>query len=212
MSLWCDDKYLRLISGQLDQFRYLAPQKSRFRCPFCGDSARNKLKARGYTFPKQQTIIYKCHNCDLALPFGAFLKRLSRPLFNEYIIENFRTQTPTVVATPPPTISKRLPIVFAGVDQLSSASLDTSLQSVRDYVSARQLPDSALTRLYGTLRGHTWLASLVGKKKAAAINSENNTFLSAGIFARRLGGLKFEAWGSRLEFWVFVRRAMFGGT
>ena len=170
MSLWCDDKYLRLISGQLDQFKYLAPQKSRFRCPFCGDSARNKLKARGYTFPKQQTIIYKCHNCDLALPFGAFLKRLSRPLFNEYIIENFRTQAPTVVATPPPTISKRLPILFAGVDQLSSASLDTSLQSVRDYVSARQLPDSALTRLYGTLRGHTWLASLVGKKKARAIN------------------------------------------
>ena len=169
MSLWCDDKYLRLVSGQLDQFKYLAPQKSRFRCPFCGDSARNKLKTRGYTFPKQQTIIYKCHNCDLALPFGAFLKRLSRPLFNQYIIENFREQAPTPTVVSTPTIIKRLPILFDGVEQLSSSSLNTALHAVRSYATARQLPASALTRLYGTLTGHTWLASLVGADKAGAI-------------------------------------------
>lgn len=169
MSLWCDDKYLRLVSGQLDQFKYLAPQKSRFRCPFCGDSARNKLKARGYTFPKQQTIIYKCHNCDIALPFGAFLKRLSRALFNEYIIENFREQAPAPIVISTPIIARRLPILFAGVEQLSSASLTAALQPVRDYVTTRQLPDSALTRLYGTMIGHTWLASLVGREKAGAI-------------------------------------------
>ena len=171
MSLWCDDKYLRLVSGQLDQFKYLAPQKSRFRCPFCGDSAHNKLKARGYTFPKQQTIIYKCHNCDLALPFGAFLKRLSRPLFNAYIIENFREHAPPrIVEPPPPIIAKRLPILFAGVEQLSGASLAPALLPVRDYVTARQLPDSALTRLYGTMCGHRWLSSLVGAEKAGGIS------------------------------------------
>lgn len=165
MSIWNDEKYLRLLSSQLTRFSQKAPQHYNCRCPFCGDSAQSAIKARGYFFPSTNALLYKCHNCGLALPFAAFLQRLSRALYDEYVMEVFRDQTPRPVdaapVIPPPS---RTLVVYDEMHQLSAASLPTTIMPVLDYVVERKLPASAFAQLYGTVKAHTFLLPLVGAK------------------------------------------------
>src|SRR4051812_29748353 len=93
MSLWQDEKYVRLVSSQLDRFTQKSSHHFLFRCPLCGDSEKNQYKARGYIYPKGDDLMFKCHNCSICLPFTALLKKLSRPLYDEYLMERFREHT-----------------------------------------------------------------------------------------------------------------------
>lgn len=165
MSLWNDEKYLRLLSSQLTRFSQKAPQHYNCRCPFCGDSAQSKIKARGYFFPSTNALIYKCHNCGIALPFAAFLQRISRALYDEYVMEVFRDERPRTPDTPLTVpVPSRVLVTYEEMQQLSSPYLATDIEPVRDYVRSRKLPTSACTRLYGTTQAHTFLRPLVGDK------------------------------------------------
>ena len=64
MTLQVDHKYIGMISTQLLQFKRKGDRLYNFRCPFCGDSQKNKFKARGYLFEHKGALVYKCHNCD----------------------------------------------------------------------------------------------------------------------------------------------------
>lgn len=165
MSLWNDEKYLRLLSSQLTRFSQKAPQHYNCRCPFCGDSAQSTIKARGYFFPSTNALLYKCHNCGLAIPFAAFLQRLSRALYDEYVMEVFRDQTPRPVDTTPvlPPPSRTL-VVYEDMYQLSAPELPTHIHPILHYVVERKLPSTAYSRLYGTVKAHTFLHPLVGDK------------------------------------------------
>lgn len=173
MSLWLDGKYMRLVGGQLDQFKAKGPQFYTFRCPFCGDSAKKKTKTRGYVYALKTFLFFKCHNCGEALPFGAFLKRVSRALYDNYSMERFHEQHGHRVATapePPPVVPT--PTIIVDTSQtplLSSKSLSDAIAPVREYIIGRKLPSSALSRLSGTVLAHTWLLPMVGEKKAAAV-------------------------------------------
>ena len=170
MSIWVDKKYANLVSGSLLRFKWLSNTVANFRCPFCGDSSSNSIKARGYLFPKQQMYLYKCHRCAVSLPFGAFLKRLSRSLFDEYIMEKFDRTAPPL---PEPELRYvRSDVRFTNhsqVLQLSALTLPVALHDVRMFVRDRRLPEIALQRLYGTSHARTWLTSLVGPEKAARV-------------------------------------------
>jgi hypothetical protein len=165
MSLWNDEKYLRLLSSQLTRFSQKAPQHYNCRCPFCGDSAQSKIKARGYFFPSTNALIYKCHNCGLAIPFAAFLQRTSRALYDEYVMEVFRDQQPRSTEHAPtiPVPSKTL-VVYDEMHQLSAKELPAHILPILHYVVERKLPSTAYSRLYGTVRAHTFLQPLVGEK------------------------------------------------
>ena len=59
---YLEQKYILLLSPQLTLFKKKSNSLFNFRCPYCGDSQKNKSKARGYIFPKGNSYIYKCHN------------------------------------------------------------------------------------------------------------------------------------------------------
>lgn len=65
------------------------------RCPYCGDSQKNKLKARGYHFPNGDSFIYKCHNCGKSTSSINFLKDnfpvVHRDYKKEWLKEHGRT-------------------------------------------------------------------------------------------------------------------------
>ena len=50
--LYLDVTYCNQLSNRLDRFKVKksSPYVSNFRCPFCGDSQKNKYKARAYLF------------------------------------------------------------------------------------------------------------------------------------------------------------------
>lgn len=89
MSTWIDHKYINLLSPQLERFSRKSNKLFNFRCPFCGDSQKNKWKARGYVYDIKGNLNFKCHNCGHSTSLGGLLQHLDPFLFKQFKIEKF---------------------------------------------------------------------------------------------------------------------------
>jgi len=87
--LHVDTKYISLISPRLEKFSKKDALYN-FRCPYCGDSQKNKNRARGYFFQVKGSYIYKCHNCGVGRTLANFLKDHDTSLYDEYVLEAYR--------------------------------------------------------------------------------------------------------------------------
>ena len=85
-----DVKYINLISSRLQKFKKVKNNLYNFRCPLCGDSQRNKNKARGYLYQVKNNTNFKCHNCGANISFNNFLKQLDLTIHKQYIFEKFK--------------------------------------------------------------------------------------------------------------------------
>jgi len=85
-----DSKYIGLVSSRLQKFKRVKADLYNFRCPICGDSQRNKNKARGYIYSVKNNTNFKCHNCGASLSFNNFLKELDSTLYKQYSMEKFK--------------------------------------------------------------------------------------------------------------------------
>ena len=85
-----DSKYIGLVSSRLQKFKRVKSDLYNFRCPICGDSTRNKNKARGYFYLVKNNTNFKCHNCGASLSFNNFLKELDPTLHKQYTLEKFK--------------------------------------------------------------------------------------------------------------------------
>ncbi len=87
--MYTEIKYLNLLSSQLPKFKRKKEFLWNFRCPLCGDSERNKSKARGFVFQHKGSLLFKCHNCGVSLPFGKLIETVNIGLYKEYVLERF---------------------------------------------------------------------------------------------------------------------------
>ena len=87
---YIDVKYINLISSRLSKFKRVKPHLYNFRCPICGDSQKNKNKARGYFYQVKNNTNFKCHNCGVNISFNNFLKQIDPPTHKQYIFEKFK--------------------------------------------------------------------------------------------------------------------------
>ena len=85
-----DDKYINLVSSRLQKFKKVKANLYNFRCCLCGDSQKNKTKARGYIYSVKNNTNFKCHNCGASLSFNNFLKELDSTLHKQYTLEKFK--------------------------------------------------------------------------------------------------------------------------
>ena len=85
-----DSKYVGLISARLQKFKRVKPNLYNFRCPICGDSQKNRNKARGYLYAVKTNTNFKCHNCGASMSFNNFLKKVDSTLHGEYTMEKFK--------------------------------------------------------------------------------------------------------------------------
>ena len=86
-----DVKYINLISSRLQKFKRVKPTLYNFRCPICGDSQKNRNKARGYFYQIKNNTNFKCHNCGVNISFNNFLKDIDPQTHKEYVFEKFKT-------------------------------------------------------------------------------------------------------------------------
>ncbi len=84
-----DSKYVRLMSFRLRNFKQKNDYLWNFSCPICGDSKKNKTKARGYVYRKLNDLFYTCHNCGAGLSLGNFIKHVDESLYKEYSLERY---------------------------------------------------------------------------------------------------------------------------
>jgi transcription elongation factor Elf1 len=85
-----DVKYINLISSRLSKFKKVKASLYNFRCPLCGDSQKQKNKARGYLYQVKNNTNYKCHNCGVSISFNSFLKDLDPETQKQYVFEKFK--------------------------------------------------------------------------------------------------------------------------
>ena len=85
-----DVKYINLISSRLQKFKRVKNNLYNFRCPICGDSQRNKSKARGYLYQVKNNTNFKCHNCGVNVSFNNFLKQIDSVVYKQYTFEKFK--------------------------------------------------------------------------------------------------------------------------
>jgi predicted RNA-binding Zn-ribbon protein involved in translation (DUF1610 family) len=85
-----DSKYIGLVSSRLSKFKRVKPNLYNFRCPICGDSQKQKNKARGYLYGIKANTNYKCHNCGASMSLNNFLKQIDTVLHKQYTMEKFK--------------------------------------------------------------------------------------------------------------------------
>jgi hypothetical protein len=98
-----DVKYINLISSRLQKFKRIKPNLYNCRCPICGDSQKNRNKARGFFYQIKNNTNYKCHNCGVNISLNNFLKDIDPQTHKQYVFEKFKgNNTGKVIPTETP--------------------------------------------------------------------------------------------------------------
>ena len=88
-----DVKYINLLSSRLSKFKRIKADLYNCRCPICGDSQKNKSKARGYFYSVKNNTNFKCHNCGVNISLNNFLKKIDPVVYKQYTFEKFKKQS-----------------------------------------------------------------------------------------------------------------------
>ncbi len=142
MSIFVDRKYLGMMSFRLEKFALKKTDLYNFRCPFCGDSKKNKTKARAYVYRKLNNYFFKCHNCNINISFSNFLKRLEPVYHKQYVLECYTNgeNNRSIIAKPDFTELKGN--AFRKFNTISLQSIDQLDDDhfAKVYVKDRQIP------------------------------------------------------------------------
>ena len=166
MSLSVESKYLRLISSRLRNFKQKNTNLWNFSCPYCGDSQKNKTKARGYVFPKGNDLIYKCHNCGVGTNVGNLVKHVDSSLHREYTLEKYKSGETnnayvanTILNISPPKFDRvEKAKIFEHAEWLSRLP---SEHYCLNYVTNRQIPSTFYDKLLFTQHYADFVTALV---------------------------------------------------
>jgi transcriptional regulator NrdR family protein len=147
MSVYIDRKFLLQVSPKLLRFTQKKTDLYNFRCPFCGDSQKNKLKARGFIYRKKNDYFYSCHNCHVGHTFYNFLKFIDANLVREYSLERYKDGETGNHNYTKPTFDIPKPIFKQKIDLENIDSLPDN-HFAKQYVANRQIPKDRWTELY----------------------------------------------------------------
>ena len=142
--LHIDAKYIGLVSARLQKFKRIKDNLYTFRCPYCGDSKKNKNKTRGYLYQVKTDFNFKCHNCGESRSFTYFLKDRDRQLYDQYVLERYKegitgkgTVTPDPVYTgTKPVFKKTLDLPRANENADAARYLEKRSLNPKDYFYA----------------------------------------------------------------------------
>ena len=87
---YVDTKYVSLIGPRLRNFTKKKDFLWQFSCPYCGDSQKNKKKARGFIYRTKNDLFYKCHNCSMGTTVAKLIEYLDANLYKEYVMERYK--------------------------------------------------------------------------------------------------------------------------
>lgn len=88
--LYIDAKYAQILGSRLRNFKQKNDYLWNYSCPVCGDSSKNKLKARGYIYRAKQDLFCKCHNCGHSTNIGNLIKYVDVNLYDQYVLERYK--------------------------------------------------------------------------------------------------------------------------
>ena len=174
MSIATDTKFLNFLSSRLDRFKRVRDNLWNFRCPLCGDSSRNKRKARGYVYQKKTDLFYKCHNCGSGLSVGNLIKELDPTLHKQYVMERYKagetgkrkTKEPDFKFEAPKFKPKKTTIDLPSIGSLPKEHY------ARVYYEGRQIPNHFIDKIFYTEDFKKWAQSVCQVDYSTLISEE----------------------------------------
>ena len=147
MSIYIDRTFLLRVSAKLPKFTQKKTDLYNFRCPVCGDSSKNKTKARGYVYAKKGNYFFMCHNCGAGMSFYNFLKHVEPTLVEAYQLERFKENSNHNSPQPSFDMAKEKPVFSKKLDLPSIESLPDD-HFAKEYVAGRKIPTAHYSNLY----------------------------------------------------------------
>jgi transcription elongation factor Elf1 len=151
--LYIDAKYAQILGSRLRNFKQKNDYLWNYSCPVCGDSSKNKLKARGYIYRTKTDLFCKCHNCGHSTNIGNLIKYVDPQLYDEYVLERYKAGA--VKQNSHKDVSKIIPEketpqlleddILSSLDRIDK--LDVSHPAVK-YVLKRKIPRDKWHLLY----------------------------------------------------------------
>jgi len=145
--MYTEIKYLNLLSSRLSKFKRKKEYLWNFRCCFCGDSQKNKNKARAFVFQIKGDLVFKCHNCQLSVPFAKLVEHIDPQLYKEYKLEKFKdsgktrsipkTKLKKLISTKP-KFNTNILSSLTRIDDLNNS------HPAKEYLLNRKLPTESL--------------------------------------------------------------------
>ena len=152
-----DTKYIGLVSVRLQKFSKKKEGLYTFRSPYCGDSQKNKNKTRGYLYQFKNDHNFKCHNCGVSRSFTNFLKDQDVVLYDQYIMERYKSGlTGKATTTPNPVVKSSKPKFVKKDFDLPRISELNKEHPAKAYLTTRNLPDKCLRDLYYCDKFKAW--------------------------------------------------------
>lgn len=153
MSLQTDTKYAGVIASRLERFKLKKPHPylANFRCPFCGDSQKNKFKARGFLLTNKDRLVFKCHNCQFSCGMAALLEKVDPSNYRLYCIETFgdrgrsNSESFFIPSTRSSVGNSHHDDLSKFIDKVSTLA---SAHPARKYLDARKLPEERYDDLF----------------------------------------------------------------
>ena len=147
MSRYIDLKFINDISSRLTLFKKKGDYLFNFRCPHCGDSKKNKTKARGFFYRVKNDMFFKCHNCGTGQSLANFIKFIDPKLYEEYLLERYKRSAPS---TPKPKFTDFKP-KFKETNILEKYKKISELDDkhpAKIYLKGRKIPEKHFDKFY----------------------------------------------------------------
>lgn len=177
-TLILDESYLRLASSRLQRFKQLGPHRFNARCPICGDSQRNKNKARFHAFEHNNrgSLVCYCFNCSYKASFDTFLKELEPELHKQYLLEKFRMSGNDQNDTN--TFKQEKPVFeIKPIKDLKKISQLKPDHPAKKYVEQRLIPSRTHYKLYYAPQFKKWSNTKLPDKFESLDNDEPRLIL-----------------------------------
>ena len=204
MSNYIDVKYLNLLSSQLGQFKRKNDNLWNFRCPFCGDSQRDKTKARGYVFQKEADLIFKCHNCGIGASMSHLIKHVNPEMHKQFMLEKFGARVNKKVDKNEAVGYKKVDIrrmrkpQFVKDTPLSKIKKVSQLKSdhpAKRYIVNRKIPANRHAELFYAPKFYKWVNECIPNKFPNIAKDEPRLVIPFIDEQNRLIGFQGRAFG-----------------
>jgi len=205
MSNYIDVKYLNLLSSQLGQFKRKNDNLWNFRCPFCGDSQKDKTKARGYIFQKDGGLIYKCHNCGIGSGLSKIIKHVNPEMHKQYTLERFGERVNKKVDRNEAVGYKKVDIRrmrkprFVEDTPLSKIKKVSQLKfdhPAKQYIDKRKIPTNRHPELFYAPKFYKWVNECIPNKFPNVTKDEPRLVIPFINEQNRLIGFQGRAFGN----------------
>lgn len=167
--LYIDAKYAQILGGRLRNFKQKSDYLWNYSCPVCGDSSKNKLKARGYIYRAKQDLFVKCHNCGYGTNIGNLIKYVDPTLYDQYVLERYKAGATRYNAHKDVSeiLEKKTELleddILSRLTRLDKLVLDKPDHPAIKYVENRKIPRDKWYLLYFTAKFKSYTNSITPK-------------------------------------------------